>query len=612
MACTPDPTPLHLSCQPTSYNQSNDRLGGRQTAANEVNCPWRIRFPMSTPADPGAFLPEANNPRMVMRLVGLVAAGLRRPRAIAEIMEIEQATVDNYTHAAVWLGLVEGSHELQLTRHGLALAFAEPRQRLRHFAHAVWRTPAGRTLLTGRTALPTLPEVTVWIRENGGSADDQLTEKGASGLLKLLEPALRLRPSARTAQGEQLRLPFSSVSAHLDLESGPPPPLPTRPVQYSPGEENNLDVYARLLHALLDHGEVRTNHLRALLDEMKANDLSFAPYAEFAVKRGDAIRVGDRLVCSRGGIARRDLVRDPPLLALTDPGYREWLRIARKPVDAFTPVERRHRNELERKYRAWDHRVFGLRPSPEDIQSALAHLVPGRIADALPAAGDPGEPLAQTTGSFIENIDVKGLPVAFPRSIVMFAGGVAAANALARRNRASPSGNRLPDPVEPRKVFHGGLFPPGVDSIKLVPDTFSLRMELLTNCPALSLTAALLILDRRPDAPLQIRMEGDTPVVWWSGRTIGKLLEVHLAFAHHCGWAVATPPANGLTNAELAATARAVGIASRAGLRLVLDEELFVKLQDDPEGRFVYEQLLALEDAIHAWIQRVDALTSEP
>jgi hypothetical protein len=52
------------------------------------------------------ILPNANNPRLLMRLVGLIAAGLRRPRGLADVLEVELRTVHYYTQAATWLGLV--------------------------------------------------------------------------------------------------------------------------------------------------------------------------------------------------------------------------------------------------------------------------------------------------------------------------------------------------------------------------------------------------------------------------------------------------------------------------------------------------------------------------
>ena len=561
---------------------------------------------MSSRKERAEILPNANNPRLLMRLVGLVAAGLRRPRALAEVLEVEVRTVHYYTQAATWLGLLHGVHEVQLTRHGLAMAFAEPRQRRRHYAHAVWRTPAARDLLLGRKTMPDAQAIAAWIQERDPELAETTARRRASAIRSLLEPAFGRRPSARTPQGEQLQLPFGRPPSSPELDDGPPPRPPATPVRHVSGDEDNLDVYARLLRRLLDHGELRTGHLRALLDEMDARDVPLGPYAEMAVRRGDATRDGDRLIITEGAVQRREVAGDTVLVALTEPGYRRWLRLARQTPESLTPMQRRERSHYQRQYRSWDLRVFGQAPTPSAVDKALARLLPGRIAEALPRAESAGEALARTQGSFVENLGVRYLPVAFPREITTFAGGVTAANALARRNRSAPAGVRLPDPMETARVFHAGLHPPGGTRQRLVPDTFSLRLRLITACPAMSLTAALLILDRRPDAPVQVRLAGDRPMVWWQGAELGPALAVFSAFGAAQHWVVSRPPHGGLSDSELASTARAVGIASRTGRRLVLDEELFAKLQEDPEARLVYESLLPLEDSLHAWLDRLD------
>jgi hypothetical protein len=551
------------------------------------------------------LVPNANNPRLLMRLVGLIAAGLRRPRALAEVLEVELRTVHYYTQAAAWLGLVQGLSEVQLTRHGLALAFAEPRHRLRHYAHAVWRTPAARDLLLGREEMPDAETVTDWIREQDPELAESTARRRASSIRSLLEPAIGRRPSPRTPQGEQLLLPFGTRRAPDDLEDGPPPQPKPSPVRHQPGVEDNLDIYTRLLCSLLDNGELRTGHLRALLDDMGASDVPLGPYAELAVRRGDAIRIEDRLVASAGAILRRDVAADPVLIALTDPGYRRWLRLARQSPDHLTPVQRRERTAYERRYLGWDLRVFGNRPSPDAVEKALARVLPGRIADALPRAESSGAKLARTQGPFLDHIHVEGLPIAFPHTLTALAGGVTAANALARRNRASPAGVRPPDIIDTLRVYHAGLVSPGSAPPRLVPDTFTLRLQLVSCSPAFSLLAALLILDRRPDSGVSLRLHSEVPTVHWRGRALAPLLHVFAAFADHRGWHLARPPHSGLTHRGLTSTARAVGVASRAGERIVLDEELFAKLQEDPEARIVYEALLPLEDALYAWLDQL-------
>jgi len=549
------------------------------------------------------ILPNANNPRLLMRLVGLIAAGLRRPRGLADVLEVELRTVHYYTQAATWLGLVQGVNELQLTRHGLALAFAEPRDRLRHFAHAVWRTPAARDLLLGRTEMPDTETIAAWVREHDPELSESTVLRRVSSIRSLLEPAVSRRPSPRKPQGEQLMLPFGRRPQADVLEDGPPPrPIPP-PVEHSAGSEDNLDIYTNLLCALLDNGELRTGHIRALLDEMGAADVPLGPYAEKAIRRGDAVRVDDRLVVTAGAIDRREVASDPVLVALTEPDYRHWLRLARQAPESLPPVQQRVWSVFSRRFVLWDERVFGRRPSADEVEKALSRVLPGRIADALPRAESTGRPLTHTEGPFLDHIDVQGLPIAFPSCITAVAGGVTAANALARRNREQPAAVRLPDLMEARRVYHAGVVSPGSTPPRLVPDTFSLRLQLVSCSPAFSLLAALLILDRRPDAGVQLRLVNQQPTVRWRGKDLAPLLQVFTAFSRHRGWVLARPPHSGLTHQALTSTARAVGIASRAGNRVVLDEELFALLQEDPEARIVYEALLPLEDALHAWLE---------
>jgi hypothetical protein len=313
--------------------------------------------------------------------------------------------------------------------------------------------------------------------------------------------------------------------------------------------------------------------------------------------------VDDRLVATAGAIERRDIATDPVLVALTDPEYRRWIRLARETPETLPPVQQRVRELYERRFASWDHRVFGSRPSPDAVEDALARVLPGRIADALPRAESAGRSIARTEGPFLDHLDVNGLPIAFPSYLTAVAGGVTAANALARRHREAPAAVRLPDIMESHRVYHAGVIAPGGTPPRLVPDTFSLRLQLVSCSPAFSMLAALLILDRRPDAGVQLRLQNHQPTVRWRGRTLAPILQVFSAFAAAKGWLLARPPHGGLTHHGLTSTARAVGIASRAGNRVVLDEELFALLQEDPEARIVYEALLPLEDALHAWLE---------
>ena len=47
--------------------------------------------------------------------------------------------------------------------------------------------------------------------------------------------------------------------------------------------------------------------------------------------------------------------------------------------------------------------------------------------------------------------------------------------------------------------------------------------------------------------------------------------------------------------------------ATRVANRLVLDEALFMRLQEDPEAQMAHEGLAPLEDRLHAWLDSLSA-----
>ena len=555
---------------------------------------------MSGIRDRAQRVPNANNPRVLIRMIGLVAAGVRRPTALADILDVELRTVHYYTQAGEWLGLLSTDGDVHLTPHGIDLAFADPNQRLRRYAAAVWRTPFARDLLRGRNAMPDIDAITAFILDSSeGELSESTARRRAGAVRSLLEPAIGRKPGKRQPQGEQVGLPFPLRSAPQALAND------LGPVDLSAGLDHNPDVYARVLTTLLDHGELSTGQLRALLDHTGGGDCPLGPYADMAVRRGDAIRVDDRLVVSRGAIRRREVATQGTLIALSDPDYRAWLDIAVTPVPEDLKG-RRERERLAARHRAWDQHVFGATLTPENARNALRDSLPGRDPRSLPVAGDPGAPLPRTTGSFLNNLDTPGLPIAFPAATSEVAGGVKPTNTVLRRLRAAPAGVRLPGVADRRLVIHGGLLAPGEPLPRSVPDNLTLRMRLLSNTPALALYSGLLLLARRAGSNLTIEDSGAGPEIHHRRRQIGPLLSVLEAFAAGQGWVCSRPTRGGLDGSVLEAVARTLGIGTRAGRRLVLDERLFVQLQEDPEAHLTYEQLRPLVDRLDAWLAGLD------
>ncbi len=555
---------------------------------------------MTTAGTRADRVPNANNPRVLIRLVGLVAAGVRKPRAMAEILDVEPRTVHYYTQAGEWLGLLGTDGEIHLSPLGVQLAFADPNQRLRLYAAAVWRNPFAQALLRGRTEMPSIEEIAAFILAQGDeSLSESTARRRASAVRSLLEPAMGRKPGKRQPFGEQLDLPFPPRSAPDALRRD------LGPVDLAGGLEDNPDVYARVLTVLLDHGEVTTGQIRGLLDHVGGADCPLGPYAEMAVRRGDAVRVQDRLVVTPGAVARREVAADGALVALSDPGYRGWIdRVVTGPPDDI-----KGQRELERlgaRYARWDRQLFGAPLTADTVVARLAAALPGRDPRSLPIAGDPGGPLAETERPFIDVLDTVNLPLAFPASLSEVAGGVKATNHVLRRVRESPAGVRLPGIADRRVRVHGGLLAPGEPLPRAIPDNLTLRLRLLTTTPVTALYAALLLLARRAATPLHVEDRGAGPVVVWRRAEIGPLLSTLQTFCRAQGWVVATPVTGGLHDATLEAVARTVGIGTRAGRRLVLDERLFVQLQEDAEARLTYERMRPLVDRLEAWLAGLD------
>ncbi len=547
---------------------------------------------MPTRRPRAALVPNANNPRLLIRLLGLVASGLRRPRVLAETLEVELRTVHYYTQAGEWLGLLETSEVLRLTERGLNVAYAPKRQRTRRFADAVWRTPFVVDVMAGRAELPSTEELAGLIQAHDTSLSMSTARRRATAVRALLRPAIPFRPSHRRPRGAQLRLPLQRgaprVGAGLATARVDTGELPESP-----------DVYARLLLALLDHGELATHHIRAVLDHVGGSELPLGPYVQMALRRGDATRTVGGLTASAGAATRHQVAGDGVLVALTDPDYRTWLEDLLTPTPSPEQIARRRR--LAARFRRWDLRLFGEALTPSTVRQSLDDALPGRALSSLPAAGDPGPPLRSDTGSFLSSIAADHLGIALPTTLPTLAGGVRALNPALDRQRIAAASVRLPAATSPRECVHGGLFTPGERLPRAVPDNLSLRLQALQACPALSLLGALCLLARRSGEGLVLKARAERCEVRWNASGRGDLLAVIRAFGTAQGWHVFFPPAGGLRTPELLELAGALGLIHRCRDRIVLAEGIFLTLQEEPEARLVYEGLGDLEDRLAAW-----------
>jgi hypothetical protein len=312
------------------------------------------------------------------------------------------------------------------------------------------------------------------------------------------------------------------------------------------------------------------------------------------------------------GVSRGDVALDGVMVAFSDPDYRSWLSLVQRNPRSLNPVERRDFWSLGNRFASWDVRVFGSRQRHEIIESSLERVLSGRALNLIPIATPNGVEPAVGEGAFVDCLSQPGILLCFPQCLGELAGGVTSVNAVLRRNRAAPAGVRLPSPVDTRSVVHGGLLYPGEIQPRAFADNVSLRLRALTHTPAISLLGALLLLDRRHDAPLEIQSSHSGPQVLWMGQKLGPLLPLMHRFSDDQGWISARPRDTGLTGLMLEALARALAIATRVGSRILLDEALFLRLQDEPEARLAYESLLPLVDRWHTWFTSLEPAREAP
>ena len=554
--------------------------------------------PMSPRRHRADLIPNANNPRLLQRLVRLVASGIRKQRALADVLQVEVRTVHYYTQAGEWLGLLDTDREVHLTPRGVEFAFAESRQRAKLYAKAVWSVPFVQALLAQRGDMPETEVVTSFILEHEPSMSPRTARRRATSLKGLIEPALGYRPNQSEPQGKQLAFSFASPVHPSNPAATPPTKVPA--VDLRAGTENNPDIYARLLTALLDHGEITTGQIRALLDGMGARDCPLGGYVDMAVRRADATRHADRLIITAGATARREFAADGVLIALTDPSYRTYLLALAEAEN--TPVAKRERALLSTQFAAWDRRVFGEPLTEESVHSAITKPLVGRSIYSLPIASSPGQATASTSAPFLDAIDVKGMMVSFPSSLRSLHGGVSWVNEALTRNRNAPAGVRPPNPVCTRASVHGGLLCPSETLPRTVADTLTLRLRLLTHCPAFALLSCLLLLDRKEDTSMKLIEDESDYVLHWGKKKIDDILSVFDRFCISQDWFVSRPLSGGLSGRHLIETGILIGMCARVDRRIVLDEQLFLRLQEDAEARMVYETLIPLEDRLHAWL----------
>ena len=514
----------------------------------------------------------------LIRLMRMVFCGVRRPRLLAELLGWETRTLQRAWDLARALDLMAGDTHLQLSPAGLRVCLSGARLRRRAYARAVARSGLVQSIL----ADPDPGALRRVLRRRWPGTDAHIAERAAA-LRVLIEPALDLADEAHRNR------PQLSLALPAPADPSPPSPLDLRC-----GTGENPDTYALALRAVRGCGELGALQLRAVLDQRDGAEVELAPLIDMGVRRGELARLDERLVAVAVSPARAAWADDGSLIALSDPEYRRWLDLAR---DAARPEALRLRHAVGRRFLHWDARLWGdsLLDDP-------------RRADGIslpPFAAGPATLPVETQGSWLQHLDTPGLPLAFPRHLVLLGRGLSAILPLLRPSGQGP--RRPPNPVDLPARVHGGLFSPGERPLRVIADGKSLRLRALQRCPAISLLAAVLMLHRRAGGLARVRLDPAGPMLCVGSAPVGPLMDVLVQFCADQGWAPSTGGEFSIDSAALVRVAIGGGYAVRVGRVLCLDEGLATTLSEDDEGRLVQEALDPLLDRVWTWLAAVDA-----
>lgn len=534
--------------------------------------------------------PNANSPQLLTRLLEMVARGVRSTRGLQESLGVEARTVQYYTQAGQWLGLLEPDDTAALTPLGLDYVYAGPRRPV-VYAEAVWAQPMAASLLSGRDAQPTVEDVMAAVSAAEPELAPATLRRRASAVRSLIAPAVGRQPGRPAgAAAHQLALPLSMAPTQA-----PPPKLPL-----AAGKDWNPDVYRYVLGALLDFGELTLGHVRALLDRAGADALPLGGYVDMAIARGDAHRRNDRLTVTDDAIDRRELVESTNSIILSDPAYRRYLADA---VEAETSREAEiRRDQLAARFKPWDRRVFGHPLRPEQVRVDLERVLMDRSLDAFPVARPSAPERVAVVDNFLDAWESERLTIACPPYLAQIQGGLAGVNAILRKARQGQNEVGLPTLAYRPVLAHGGLMHPGEPLPRSVPDLRSLRLRTLLCSPYPALITAILLLHRQRSDRFEVVRGTDGWEVRWGRKRLGPLLGLCDRFGRSRGWAVSRRP-GGIDGGTLVRSLEVLGIAWITGKRAVLEERFFGQLRRSPEEFEVFEQLQPLAMAIDDWLE---------
>ena len=541
--------------------------------------------PMST-APRTRTVPHADSPQLVTRLLEMIARGVRTPRGLQETLGIPPHTARAYARAAEWLGLLTTVDDPWLTPLGIEYVYAGS-DRPAVYTRAVHATPFVQDLIGAHpTRPPTAEEIAAAIAREEPDLDPATIERRARSIEALIGPALD-PAAAPFARGAQLSLPLDPTT--------PSPPVPI--LDLGAGRSYNPDVYRYLLGVLLDHGELRLGHLRALLDRAGADEAPIGGYVDLALSRGDVRRQGERLVVTAEAVRHRDLVETTPSVILSDPAWRGWL-------DDLLAAARDRRAQIRRdqaggRYARWDRRLFGRPPTPATLTRDLDRVLMERSLESFPVRGPTGAEPRTVEAPFLECWEQDGLVLALPPPLVLLRTGLGPLNeALLEARRQGIDAVVLPGLAHRPATVHGGVIHPGEPLPRSIPDLRSLRLRLLSRSPWPTLVAATLLAHRLDPGALAVVERRGRWTVRVHDRPRGELLPLLDAFATQRGWLACRRRQGGIDAADLLALLEALGIALVVARRAVLCEPFFGQLRREPEEMELFAGLEPLAGAL--------------
>ena len=351
-------------------------------------------------------------------------------------------------------------------------------------------------------------------------------------------------------------------------------------------------------------GELSLGQIRAVLDARGGRDCPVGSYVEMAIRRGDAWRIGEKLVTSFGAVWRRGVVDSALGVALSDPAWREHLDVvfeaAQGELGAIDALRRSTPAVL-----AWDQALFPKARTAEQLAAEVKQVLLSRNLDNFPMAGDTGAQPVARLGSFLSQLETSDLALALTPAIRELGWSVEQLNRELERRRRSPNGVHRPSLLDARDVVHAGLFHPGEPVSSAIADRLSLRLRALENIPHVAMLAALLIAHRRQAGRIVLKVSDGAVLIRVGRQDRGELLSLLDEFCSEQGWLVSRRSRSDLDGEALVDVVERLGVCARVRSAVVMSETFFVRLQDDVEHHELYQQLLPLADRLVGFLERV-------